>query len=200
MRRGNGDARSSSSGADMNHHHHLGLGVIGGGRGVGGGPGKGCATPQCSWRLLAIALLLTCGLLAAALAYFTGKSIMKRDYKFRPSSFNLLSMSMNRHSELNRSVDDVGPQLHPNRGRPSHFAQRGQRQQQQNARQRYVEYFVGSMLLSSSSDYLTLLLFYPLQNPHRLEQLPVLSRALAILVGVRADLAGHLDRSNRYLL
>ena len=74
MRRGNGDARSSSSGPDMNHHHHLGLGVIGGGRGVG--PGKGCATPQCSWRLLAIALLLTCGLLAAALAYFTGKSIM----------------------------------------------------------------------------------------------------------------------------
>lgn len=74
MRRGNGDARSSSSGADMNHHHHLGLGVIGGGRGVGGGPGKGCATPQCSWRLLAIALLLTCGLLAAALAYFTGKN------------------------------------------------------------------------------------------------------------------------------
>ncbi|XP_057365537.1 teneurin-a-like [Daphnia carinata] len=75
MRRGNGDARSSSSGADMNHHHHLGLGVIGGGRGVGGGPGKGCATPQCSWRLLAIALLLTCGLLAAALAYFTVSSI-----------------------------------------------------------------------------------------------------------------------------
>ena len=75
MRRGNGDARSS--GAD--HHHHgiasLGLGV-GGGRGVGGS-GKGCATPQCSWRLLAIALLLTCGLLAAALAYFTGKLRLK---------------------------------------------------------------------------------------------------------------------------
>ena len=34
--------------------------------------GKECATPQCSWRLLAIALLLTCGLLAAALAYLTG--------------------------------------------------------------------------------------------------------------------------------
>lgn len=78
MRRGNGDARSSSSGPDMNHHHHLGLGVIGGGRGVG--PGKGCATPQCSWRLLAIALLLTCGLLAAALAYFTGKSIITNSY------------------------------------------------------------------------------------------------------------------------
>ena len=75
MRRGNGDARSSGT----DHHHHgiasLGLGV-GGGRGVGGS-GKGCATPQCSWRLLAIALLLTCGLLAAALAYFTGKLRLK---------------------------------------------------------------------------------------------------------------------------
>lgn len=82
MRRGNGDARSSSSGpGDMNHHHHLGLGVIGGGRGVGG-PGKGCATPQCSWRLLAIALLLTCGLLAAALAYFTGKLILYNQSTF----------------------------------------------------------------------------------------------------------------------
>lgn len=69
MRRGNGDARSSTN----DHHHHgigsLGLGVVGG----RGGPGKGCATPTCSWRLLAIALMLTCGLLAAALAYFTGQ-------------------------------------------------------------------------------------------------------------------------------
>ncbi len=105
---------------------------------------------------------------------------------------------MNRHSELNRSVDGVGPQLHPNRGRPSHFAQGGQQQQQQNACQRYVEYFGGSML--SSSDYKTLLLLLPLQNPHRLERLPVLSRALAIPAGVRADLAGHLDRSSRFPL
>jgi len=46
------------------------------GRIGGGGPGKRCTTaPQCSWRLLAIALLLTCGLLAAALAYVTVSSI-----------------------------------------------------------------------------------------------------------------------------
>ena len=38
------------------------------------GRGKGCATPTCSWRLLAISLLLTSGLLAAALAYLTGKN------------------------------------------------------------------------------------------------------------------------------
>jgi len=42
---------------------------------VSGVRGKDCTTPQCSWRLLAIALLLTCGLLAAALAYFTVSSI-----------------------------------------------------------------------------------------------------------------------------
>lgn len=49
-----------------------GLGLGGAGR-VGG---KSCTTaPQCSWRLLAIALLLTCGLLAAALAYVTVSSI-----------------------------------------------------------------------------------------------------------------------------
>ena len=48
------------------------------GRGSGSdGRGKGCATPTCSWRLLAIALLLTCGLLAAALAYLTGKQTFR---------------------------------------------------------------------------------------------------------------------------
>jgi hypothetical protein len=61
---GMGDGRNGVADQHM-HHHHSGLGGVGRG-------GKGCATFQCSWRLLAIALLLTCGLLAAALAYFTG--------------------------------------------------------------------------------------------------------------------------------
>ena len=87
MRRGNGDARSS--GGDHHHHHgigSLGLGV-GAGRGVGG-PGKGCATPQCSWRLLAIALMLTCGLLAAALAYFTGQFFSHQSFFHKTNFFS----------------------------------------------------------------------------------------------------------------
>jgi len=64
---GMGDGRNGGASCADHHMDHHRSGLSGVGRG-----GKGCATFQCSWRLLAIALLLTCGLLAAALAYFTG--------------------------------------------------------------------------------------------------------------------------------
>lgn len=112
---GNGDIRSSDR---HHHHHHHGIDTLG--LSVGVRSGKGCSTLQCSWRLLAIALLLTCGLLAAALAYFTGKR-RHQPTLYSPILITAIDFVI---SELDWSAI-FGRQLYRYRGRASDAAPGG---------------------------------------------------------------------------